>query len=86
MRTNALTSETPFRRASIRTMVDQVEVDDEEIRIIGPCLSASSWAAGQFRPECPVLLLRKSETEPIQAGHPPTIYGSPRRMLARLLR
>jgi site-specific DNA recombinase len=27
--------ETSFRRAYIRTMVDQVEVDDQEIRIIG---------------------------------------------------
>jgi site-specific DNA recombinase len=35
MRTNVLTGETPFRRAYIRAMVDQVEVDDEEIRIIG---------------------------------------------------
>jgi site-specific DNA recombinase len=35
MRTNVLTGETPFRRAYIRAVVDQVEVDDEEIRIIG---------------------------------------------------
>jgi site-specific DNA recombinase len=35
MRTNVMTGETPFRRAYIRAMVDQVEVDDEEIRIIG---------------------------------------------------
>ena len=27
--------ETPFRRAYIRSVIDQVEVDDEEIRIIG---------------------------------------------------
>ncbi|WGJ13305.1 hypothetical protein QEV83_11345 [Methylocapsa sp. D3K7] len=34
MRANALTGETPFRRAYIRSMVDQVEVDDAEIRIV----------------------------------------------------
>ena len=35
MRTNVLTGETPFRRAYIRSVIDQVEVDDAEIRIIG---------------------------------------------------
>ena len=35
MRTNVLTGETPFRRAYIRSVIDQVEVDDTEIRIIG---------------------------------------------------
>ena len=35
MRTNVLTGDTPFRRAYIRSVIDQVEVDDEEIRIIG---------------------------------------------------
>ena len=35
MRVNVLTGETPFRRAYIRSMIDQVEVDDTEIRIIG---------------------------------------------------
>jgi site-specific DNA recombinase len=35
MRTNVLTGETPFRRAYIRSVVDQVEVDDEKIRIFG---------------------------------------------------
>jgi site-specific DNA recombinase len=35
MRTNMLTGETPFRRAYIRSVIDQVEVDDTEIRIIG---------------------------------------------------
>lgn len=35
MRTNVLTGETPFRRAYIRAMIDQVEVDDAEIRIHG---------------------------------------------------
>ena len=35
MRANALTGETPFRRAYIRSMVDQVGVDDAEIRIVG---------------------------------------------------
>jgi hypothetical protein len=34
MRTNVLTGETPFRRAYIRAVVDQVEVDDSEIRIV----------------------------------------------------
>jgi site-specific DNA recombinase len=35
MRNNVLTGETPFRRAYIRSVIDQVEVDDVEIRIIG---------------------------------------------------
>jgi hypothetical protein len=36
MRTNVLLNgETPFRRAYIRSAIDQVEVDDEEIRIVG---------------------------------------------------
>jgi len=35
MRANVLIGETPFRRAYIRSMVDQVEVDDAEIRIVG---------------------------------------------------
>jgi site-specific DNA recombinase len=35
MRKNVLCGDTPFRRAYIRSMVDQVEIDDEEIRIIG---------------------------------------------------
>jgi hypothetical protein len=35
MRTNVLTGDTPFRRAYIRSVIDQVEVDDAEIRIIG---------------------------------------------------
>jgi site-specific DNA recombinase len=35
MRSNVLTGDTPFRRAYIRSVIDQVEVDDEEIRIWG---------------------------------------------------
>ena len=35
MRRNVLTGDTPFRRAYIRSVIDQVEVDDAEIRIIG---------------------------------------------------
>jgi site-specific DNA recombinase len=35
MRHNILTGDTPFRRAYIRSVIDQVEVDDAEIRIIG---------------------------------------------------
>jgi hypothetical protein len=35
MRTNVLSGETPFRRAYIRSVMDQVEVDDAEIRIFG---------------------------------------------------
>ncbi|WP_249792848.1 hypothetical protein [Bradyrhizobium sp. BRP22] len=35
MRTSIMTGETPFRRAYIRSVVDQVEVDDTEIRIVG---------------------------------------------------
>jgi site-specific DNA recombinase len=35
MRANVLSGDTPFRRAYIRSVIDQVEVDDTEIRIIG---------------------------------------------------
>ena len=35
MRSNILTGDTPFRRAYIRSVIDQVEVDDDEIRIWG---------------------------------------------------
>lgn len=35
MRTNVLTGDVPFRRAYIRAVIDQVEVDDTEIRIHG---------------------------------------------------
>jgi site-specific DNA recombinase len=35
MRNNILTGDTPFRRAYLRSVIDQVEVDDAEIRIIG---------------------------------------------------
>ena len=36
MRSNVLAGDTPFRRAYIRSVIDQVEVDDDEIRIMGP--------------------------------------------------
>jgi len=42
MRANVLTRDTRFRRAYIRSVIDQVEVDDTEIRIV----KGSSWAAG----------------------------------------
>jgi hypothetical protein len=35
MRSNVQTGDTPFRRAYIRSVIDQVEVDDDEIRIWG---------------------------------------------------
>jgi site-specific DNA recombinase len=35
MRSNVLSGDTPFRRAYIRSVIDQVEVDDDEIRIWG---------------------------------------------------
>ena len=35
MRRNVLSGETPFRRAYIRSMIDEVVVDDTEIRIAG---------------------------------------------------
>lgn len=35
MRSNITIGDTPFRRAYIRSMIDQVEVDDTEIRIVG---------------------------------------------------
>jgi hypothetical protein len=43
MRTNGLTGETPFRRAYIRSVIDQVEVDDAEIRIIGRKTFWNGW-------------------------------------------
>ncbi len=58
MRSNVLTGDTPFRRAYIRSVIDQVEVDDDEIRIWGrkgvlERLVAASGGSG--RRECPVL-------------------------------
>lgn len=35
MRKNILEGETPFRRAYIRSIIDEVQVDDEQIRIVG---------------------------------------------------
>jgi site-specific DNA recombinase len=35
MRKNVLNGDTPFRRAYIRSIIDQMEVDDAEIRIHG---------------------------------------------------
>jgi site-specific DNA recombinase len=35
MRANVLDGDMPLRRAYVRSVIDQVEVDDEEIRIIG---------------------------------------------------
>ena len=34
-RTNIASGDTPFRRAYIRSVIDQIEVDDTKIRIIG---------------------------------------------------
>jgi hypothetical protein len=47
MRTNVLTGETPFRRAYIRAVVDQVEVDDNEIRIVEQAMAWGSRRAGE---------------------------------------
>jgi site-specific DNA recombinase len=35
MRANVVTGDTPFRRAYIHSVIDQVEVDDTEIRVVG---------------------------------------------------
>jgi hypothetical protein len=57
MRANVLTGDTPFRRAYIRSVIDQVEVDDTEIRIVGrrQVLERLMTGGGHLRPECPVL-------------------------------
>jgi hypothetical protein len=58
MRSNVLTGDTPFRRAYIRSVIDQVEVDDDEIRIWAVRASSngsSPPAAVAIRPGCPVL-------------------------------
>jgi hypothetical protein len=57
MRTHVLTCETPFRRVYIRATVDQVEVDDEEICIIGrrTVLERLVMGDGGLPLECPVL-------------------------------
>jgi hypothetical protein len=48
MRVNVLTGETPFRRAYIRSMVDQVEGDDAEIiHLLRPHLNLSRNSAGK---------------------------------------
>jgi site-specific DNA recombinase len=57
LRRNVLTGETSFRRAYLRSVIDQVEVDDAEISIMAERVSWSGllWAAEPLRPECPVL-------------------------------
>jgi hypothetical protein len=73
MRANALSGDTPFRRAYIRAVIDQVGVDDEEIRIVGGGRFSDGWssAAALLRPECPVLL---------GSGAPGTIRTSTRQL------
>jgi energy-coupling factor transporter ATP-binding protein EcfA2 len=56
MRVNVLTGETLFRRAYIRSMVDQVEVDDaSESSAAGRFSNGLWWAGGPLQPEYPVL-------------------------------
>jgi len=58
MRTNVRTGETPFRWAYIRSMINQVEVDDREIRIHGAekRIGRLVMGVGAARQECPVLI------------------------------
>jgi hypothetical protein len=71
MRSTVLTGDTPFRRAYLRSVIDQVEVDDPEIRIIGrrSVLERLSWTARPPLPECPVLF-RSGAREEIRAPGP----------------
>ena len=57
MRTNILTGDTPFRRAYIRSVIDQVEVDDDGNPHCGrkSVLERLVAGGGAVRPECPVL-------------------------------
>jgi site-specific DNA recombinase len=70
MRANVLSVKTPFRRANIRSIIDQVELDDAQICIIGrrTVLERLVWAEGQRQLECPVLFgsggARKSNSCP----------------------
>jgi site-specific DNA recombinase len=46
MRRNVLTGDTPFRRAYIRSVIDQIEVDDTEIRRVGRKTVLERFVAG----------------------------------------
>jgi hypothetical protein len=55
MRENLSTGEVPFRNAYLASIVDRVEVDDREVRILGrkdvleQCVMASGGPQGQVR-------------------------------------
>ena len=55
MRENLTTGEVPFRKAYLASIVDRVEVDDREVRILGrkdvleQCVMASGGPSGQVR-------------------------------------
>jgi DNA-binding XRE family transcriptional regulator len=72
MRTNVLTGETPFRRAYIRSVVDQVEVTMRKSGFSAGVTSwsASSWAAARLPLECPVLF-GSGAPEEIRTPDPP---------------
>ena len=59
MRSNVLTGDTPFRRAYIRSVIDQVEVDDDGNPHHGAARTVLERlvdaSGGRLRPECPVL-------------------------------
>ena len=59
MRTNVLTGDVAFRRAYIRSIIDNVEVDDGEIRIHGRRTVLERLVMGGGKPllECPVLFV-----------------------------
>ena len=72
MRSNVLTGDTPFRRAYIRSVIDQVEVDDEEIRIWGRkgLLERLVAASGGSGPAEVPSFVRKWRARRDETGHP----------------
>ena len=71
MRSNVLTGDTPFRPAYIRSVIDQVEVDDDEIRIWGRrgVLERLVAASGGSSPAGVPSFVRKWRARQDETGH-----------------
>jgi site-specific DNA recombinase len=75
MRANVLNGDMPFRRAYIRSVIDQVEVDDEEIRIIGRGTVLERLVMGGAAPAGVPSFVRKWRTRHDSNVWPPPSEG-----------